>query len=732
MVAELARPVGGSMSFSFQRLLSVALALILLALSASPSIASAPRAPSGGQAQAAFIPAAQSARNETAELQTEPIEATSSPELVMRSRPFVLSWGSTPAFLVSEDRPEPITAEEALIELEYFLSLRELSDPQIEAAMAQFRDPRVMAMIPAPTLRAALLMMTDWEPYDVVVESILNGNNPSGKPFLAVDFQDLEFEDAIATLVEDPRTDQYKMLIDSSYEAEPPQQLLPVIVHEALHGGGWNSAEEEIIANVLDTICYAEVLLIDPSAAFARTDLAVFNNVQVYSLLNSSGRRGAGHLGIVTSPAGDVYVGPGLEDFNAGSIREAIAIDGFYSSLGAGGSPGQATTTALISRFPGASSLGDEPPYSEEMLAVIDRGVSRILPPERVVELATLFELSRTVSITEPAGLDPVFSPLILEDRPFAPLDPAQYDLNQSRRGAFFLSESEGPAFLESSLQSAGMGPDEIDNVLEAFASTELIDQIPDPTLRVAALLLSAFEPWDIALAAILDGVNSRTKPLAVLFADLPTDAPAIWHNSDAQPAVLINALLSGERPEILAAAIVEGVMRDGDAPSENQIITAAVMGTIAYGQMLLVNPKVASTQTWWTVERNRDLIALLNSGAWMGSPGMANADTVGFLAAAGLTEDVLPGIIADAASFARYASQSARGHDATAARGAIAPPVMLEALDAVGVPVTHGSRGLALNDATMNAIDAGLYLFLSDEDVLDLALTLGLGIQGP
>jgi hypothetical protein len=668
--------------------------------------------------------------SEVANLVVAPIDDTLAPEEVMRSRPFILPWGSNPAFIISETPAAPLTEQEAFAELEYFLSLRDLSEDEFSFAIESYTDPEVIEIVPAPALRAALLMMTAWDPYEVVIEAILEGNNPSGLPFQAVDFDELDYEDAIATLVEDPRSGRYEMLLDNDYASEAPQQLLPVIVHESLHGGGWNSAEEEIIANILDAICYAELLLIDPSAAFTRSELAVFNNVQVYALLNSSGRRGAGQIGIATSVAGDVYVGPGLEGFNAASIREAIVSDGFYSTLGAGGSPGQATTTALINRFPGSSSLGEEPPYTEEMLAVIDRGVGRILPPESVLALAILLGFGRTVELQAPVGIDPAPAELSLSDRPFTPIDRSQFDLNLSRRGAFSLSPENAPAVLEEILRRGEIDDAAIDEALALLDDPAVIELIPEPVLRVALLLLAAYEPWDVVIDAVLGGANSFQDLVTVQFADLPTDAPAVWSEWNARPEVLINSLLVGERPEVLAAAIAEAVMLDAERPTENQVVASALMGTLAYGSIVLANPEIAGSQTWWTMVRNRDLVALLNSGTWVGSRELSNANTVGFLAAAGPTDDVLPGFIYHAESFDRYASQSSRGHDASPSRAGRAPQAMQEILEATDIPLRIEASGLLLNNATMNALDSGLYRFLDEENVLELATLLNLGIQ--
>ena len=105
--------------------------------------------------------------------------------------------------------------------------------------------------------------------------------------------------------------------------------LALAVLHESLHGGSENSAEEELAANMLDTIAYANMLVIDPQIAFSGTELASFSNFQIYALLNSISTHNAGQLGIAVSVANDVFVGPGLEAYDAGSLRDAILEDDF-------------------------------------------------------------------------------------------------------------------------------------------------------------------------------------------------------------------------------------------------------------------------------------------------------------------------------------------------------------------------------------------------------------------
>ena len=76
---------------------------------------------------------------------------------------------------------------------------------------------------------------------------------------------------------------------------------------------------------------------------------------------------------IATSVSGDVFVGPGLEDFDARSIRDSILQDPFYASLDSVGTALPPTAVALIDRLPGSAALGESPVYDEALLARASR-----------------------------------------------------------------------------------------------------------------------------------------------------------------------------------------------------------------------------------------------------------------------------------------------------------------------------------------------------------------------
>ncbi|MEA2524493.1 MAG: hypothetical protein QOF73_1720 [Thermomicrobiales bacterium] len=718
------------------------LAMVFVAPAMKP-VGAVPGSPAGGvssrvhRALRYLMPTSQTStdEDELQDLQLAPFDTSLSADRIMRSRPFIIEEGAEKAFPVEAPEAQPLTEGEARDHLQRFLELRGLAESRIDDTLASFDSRKVKRIVPAPTLRASLLMLTDWDPYEATIRAVLDGENPSGEPYRTVDFDNIGFAGAIATLYEDPRDGRHSMVVDSAYAGEPPVQLIPVVVHESLHGGDGNSAEEEIVANILDTICYAEVLLVDPRAAYQGTDLAFFNNLELLALLNSTGRGGAGQVGIATSTLGDVFVGGYFGEFDYESIRYVVEADGFYDSLLNIGSPGQQTTAALIARFPGGKALGKEPYYGEEMLAVIDRGVGKVITPKRAVKLVQVLGLHMTTDIREASGGGRLASKVSLDARPFAPRDPALFDPSGAKRTGKTLSEEAGRESLAAFLDASELPTDAKDALMARYGNARTAELIPDPSLRAATLMLGALKPWDLALGAIFDANNPDGVPLQVLFADLRNSAPAARQSDtegDGTPAaILINSLLFGESPELLASAIVEGTLLHDDTWTTQEAIAAALMGTLAYAAIAEVDPTVVKAKTWGVLNRNRDLVALLNSAAWPGDDtAPANADSIGFLSAPNEAEDILPGLYADATSFANYVETLPHAARFDRHADLEAPPIFAKFLAFAGIEPTDQFRGqILLSEQTMHDVDAELGGFLSPDAALGLARTLKLGV---
>ncbi|HET9662542.1 MAG TPA: hypothetical protein VFP05_19595 [Thermomicrobiales bacterium] len=670
-------------------------------------------------------------QSETDDLVVQPVDAAMSGAYIMRHRPFVLPDHPTPAFDFENISTEPITGDDARAALQRFLELRNLTEDRIEAAVSRFDDPALVQIIPAANLRAALLMLSDWDPYQATIDAILDGKNESGHPFEAVDFRPLEFGAAVATLQVAYSTGQPRLLVSNRYTNESPEQLIPVLVHESMHDGVENSYEEEIIASVLDSLTYAEVLSVDPDAANTGTELAAYNNVQLFALMNSIGRRGAGYVGLETSFDGDVYLGAGLESFDADSIRAGIASDPWYGTLPRGGSQGGAVLTALLGRFPESAELVSLDRFSVEAIAAIDRGIGLVLTPRKVRALAIGLQLSvvtgQTISY-EPGAAAPSLDNLI--DRPYLPAHGALFDLRAMNPGVKPMDEEFARAALREGLLRTGLSSIDVTAAVASFDDPAIRELVSDPTLRAGLLLLHRNERWASILASVIDGANGDGVPVHIAFRDLPDAVPAAWESQGwkGAPAIWIDSMLLGERPELLAAAIAEGALLESADRSPAQTIIAAALSTVLWADLVTTDPTLPSSATWGVITRNRDLLALLNAQPF--DPGTPAGNRIGLRLATG-DGDVLPGLLMDPGSFVDYILESPRAVADHPPDSGSAPSALTELLRRAGI-----DRGTAqparIDDELLAQIDLDFFRLLPDGAAVDAANALGLTVSGP
>jgi hypothetical protein len=673
------------------------------------------------------------------------LDASIDPETILRSRPFVIGGSPCPLFCPS-DAGARLTERQARRRLERFLGLRGLDETEIEAALARYDADESAAIVPEPNLRAAILMLWDWEPYAATIRAVFDGENPSGQPFAAVDFGDLGIDGAVATLIA-TRDARHVIVVDDDYRREPPEALVNVVVHESLHDPWQNSQEEEIIANILDNILYGEIVLVDPEVADEGTLLVSFNNFALLALLNSTGRAGPGQLGISATPFDDVWLGDLLDEIDASSVRDAIAGDGFYAELPTGGSSGQETYWALIGRFPDADALGPSPDFDEAALTVIDRGVGEVITPAEAVELAGTLGLDLAAGITEfgTAGDLPDDAETALALRPFVATDHDLLDLAAATDPSPSLDEDEARDALSIVLRGQGLPRSDRNDLLSVFDDPTLAATIPDPSLRAAAVLLAAHEPWNVALDAILGELRDEAGPIPVGFADLPFDTPVARGSDDGDEIypILVNEDLAGEPLPVLASYLVEGLLlherHDFGRITRDQAVLSHLLGTLTYAEFVVEDPELVALGTAGTIGRNRDVFALLNSATWQSpeTSDLANADQavsgpLGFLGAPAGVDDILPGLYADATSFADYVTSQPRASGYSKRTRLAATPIVASFLSYAGVDVAdlEGSvDGMPTFGEAGAAFDARLGAFVSPEEALRLARALDLGL---
>jgi hypothetical protein len=433
---------------------------------------------------------------------------------------------------------------------------------------------------------------------------------------------------------------------------------------------------------------------------------------------------------VVTSLAGDSYVGPGLEAFDADSIRSGIGSDSWYAQLPIGGSGGGAVLEALLGRFPESSSLVTTTRFSEEAIAVIDQGIGLVLTPRKVRAIAVDLGLSLASVSTDPIAGDLHPSIDLMPARPFLPSDSRLFDLRAMHPTLDPLDTEFARAALRESLLASGVDASIVAEALAQFDDRTQRALVPDPTLRAGLLMLHRNPRWGSLLASALGGANDAGAPVRIAFRDLPSAVPAVWESVGwgESPSIWINSMLIGERPELLATAIAEGLLLESAERCAEQVIVAAALSSVLWADFVTADPSLTAGGTWGTITRNRDLLALLNSQPF--DPGNPNSTAFGLRLASGSGGDVFPGLPVSAGSFVDYVLESPRAPNTGPAQINLAPAALTELLRLSSVQgITQGDR-LQVDDALLARIDLAFTQLLPQQAGIDSALALGLTIS--
>ena len=678
-------------------------------------------------------------------IDTVPIELSMPPDQVLGARPFVVPGDRCPYFCVAADTAAiPLDEDAARTRLSRFLLAHGASETVRSTALVRFDATDTTTIIPNPTLRASLLMLSGWSPYDAVIAAVLDGANQSGLPFIDVSFQ--AFDSGAIAFLGGTRDGRFALRVNRDFAAEAPETLANVLIHETLHDPYENSYEEEVIANVLDGVAYAEILLLQPELASSGTTLTVYNNFALLALLNSSGDAGPTRLGISTARFGDVWLGPDLSDSDASSLRDAIAGDNVYSSLPRGGTPGGPVLASLLAPFADSGSLASDPAFDERTLSVIDGGIGTVISPTDSVSLAMTLELA----IADPAlefpaktvGELPSVSNSILRSRPFIPRDPALFDPAHGAADRL-TPRSARSARLELSghLDALGLDPETRSSVLDRF-DDDLAPRITSPSLRAAAALIAALPggtpvtdyllrpTLDTSASVAVEAVNFESMPHGTPFAITGANENTVW--------IEINERLAGESLALLACTLLEAALsvplEDSDPSTEDQAVLAAAAATVAYTELLIASPDLARERTWLTARANRALLALLNSAPVRPKDGSDSPiGSVGLLDPAEGVADVLPNLYSDPRSFEAVVLTRPGATDLATTRRSSASPLAVAVARALGIEMTAADESpSATFGDLLFPLDARLGALLPPDTIARLAEALDLSVAEP
>lgn len=191
---------------------------------------------------------------------------------------------------VATDASSHVSAVTVTTNLKAFLDKKVtagiISQASEDAAIARYNNSTTKAIIPDANLRAAMVSLvgTIAEP---AIGAMLDGKNVTGKSQTIIDFStDVGPSAEVAeTLV--LVNGRLRTLFKTSYAGEPFQALSTWIAHEALHQDADAGQNEAIATNVVETMVWAQQLLVDSSYVNTNTALVKSENVKLLAMLNS-------------------------------------------------------------------------------------------------------------------------------------------------------------------------------------------------------------------------------------------------------------------------------------------------------------------------------------------------------------------------------------------------------------------------------------------------------------
>jgi hypothetical protein len=169
-----------------------------------------------------------------------------------------------------------------------------ITSAQKTQALATYNDSTITSLVPSANMRAALASLTGTVAENAIAQFTTNAN-VTGKPFTVVDFStEVSSSAVVAETTGNVSTKRIRTLFKTSFKGENFLALAPFLAHEALHQDvvGADPAlqdgiPEEKFATTVETMVWAQELVIDPTPASAHTELSTHLNADLLAYLNS-------------------------------------------------------------------------------------------------------------------------------------------------------------------------------------------------------------------------------------------------------------------------------------------------------------------------------------------------------------------------------------------------------------------------------------------------------------
>lgn len=209
---------------------------------------------------------------------------------------------------------------------------------QKTAALANFDSTTNKAIVPAHNLRAAIcsLVGTIGEP---AINFYFGTANSTGKTPILVTFDGTQISSG-ATVAEGTYTSskRFKLIFNPNYAGEHFAVLAGRLAHEAMHDDAFNnhvdSAQEEGINNFVETVVYAQQILVDFTIAQQQqTQYALYANYRLMLALNS-GDQQFPRVGLSDAPIKGGVANPGFNfNYTGSQTLSAQNMTSFYADV---------------------------------------------------------------------------------------------------------------------------------------------------------------------------------------------------------------------------------------------------------------------------------------------------------------------------------------------------------------------------------------------------------------
>jgi hypothetical protein len=271
-----------------------------------------------------------------------------------------------------------------------------ITQAQMDQAITRYNDNRTKAIIPEANMRAALVSLVGTLG-EQTIAAYLEGQNATGLKAVSI-----TFDSNVAGTVEVAETTlnsigRLRTKFRTQYAGEPFQALSAALAHEILHqdGPGTDGQPEEIMANMVQTMVWAEQLLIDPFPASSRTTLVRMCNDRLLAMLQS-GKALFPRVGLQNAALLDTSIGvfPGA-DAQTGGVYTSYEnfVRRLYETIGIGNANtvGNPSWTEFFHRI--TNTTQGTPTFANATIDTLDAS-QQIITDKNAITLAGILRLS--------------------------------------------------------------------------------------------------------------------------------------------------------------------------------------------------------------------------------------------------------------------------------------------------------------------------------------------------